>query len=195
MRVEPPPWRADVLSILSAAGVRLHVRPATETSASPPAAQPLRRALVFAADDEAAAALCARLARTGYETQAPPAERAARAVSEFAPDVVLIELRAAAHAADESDGLALATKLRADPLAHTLPLVLLFHTDDAAQRQAAQAIGADDYFALAAPDAELRARLDALVWRNEAGRRASALNAATVGAEIDDFMHLFESVR
>lgn len=171
------------------------MRPATETSPAPPAARRPRRALVFAAGDDIATELCARLTRAGYEAQALTPERAPRAVSELAPDVALIELRADAHAPDELAGLALAAVLRADPLVHALPLVLLFHTDDAAQRRAAQALGADDYFAFDTTDAELRARLDALVWRSEAARRASALDAAAVGAEIDDFMRLFEAVR
>jgi DNA-binding response OmpR family regulator len=171
------------------------VRSATETSPAPPAARRPRRALVFAAGDTTAAELCARLTRAGYEAQALPSERATRAVRELAPDVALIELRAEAHAPDELDGLALVAALRTDPLAHALPLVLLFHTDDDAQRRAAQTLGADDYFAFNTTDAELRARLDALVWRNEAARRASALDAAAVGAEIDDFMRLFEAVR
>ena len=171
------------------------MRPATETSPQPPADRQPRRALVFAADDAGTAELCARLARTGYEAQGATAEGAARAVAEFAPDVALVELCVAADALDEADGLALAARLRTDPHAHALPLVLLYHTDDAAQRQAALNLGADDYFALATTDAELRARLDALIWRGEAGRRASVLNAATVGAEIDDFMRLLEAVR
>jgi len=150
-----------------------------------------RRALVFADNAE----LLARLTSAGYEAQAAAADKALRVVSEFAPDLLLVELRDGTTAQAGLDGLALAAQLRAAPQTHALPLVLLFHADDAAQRQAALQLGADDYFALAATPAELRARLEALLWRMEASRRAVALNAAAIGAEIDDFMRLLDAAR
>src|SRR5205823_9266140 len=110
-------------------------------------------------------------------------------------DLLLVELRVRPATQAGVDGLALAASLRAAPQTHALPLVLLFHTDDAAQRQAALRLGADDYFALAASPTELRARLEALLWRDEASRRTGALDAAAVGAEIDDFMRLLDSAR
>jgi PleD family two-component response regulator len=137
--------------------------------------------------------LVATLTRAGYEAQTAPPDKALRTVGQTAPDVVLVELRASS--APEVDGLALAAQLRADPATHTVPLVLLYHTDDEAQRRAALQLGADDYFALAAPAAELCARLDALLWRSATGRRANALNAVAVSAEIDDFMRLVDAAR
>ena len=150
-----------------------------------------RRALVFAAD----AGLLARLTSAGYEVQVGAPDKALRAVGEFAPDLLLVELRVRPATQAGVDGLALAASLRAAPQTHTLPLILLFHTDDAAQRQAALRLGADDYFALAASPTELRARLEALLWRDEASRRTGALDAAAVGAEIDDFMQLLDTAR
>ena len=165
--------------------------PAADVNAHSAGKERPRRALVFAEDD----GLLARLASAGYEVQTGAADKALRAVSEFAPDLLLIELRAQTTARAGVDGLALAASLRAAPQTHALPLVLLFHTDDAAQRQAAQRLGADDYFAVGASIIELRARLEALLWRNEASRRAVALEAAAVGAEIDDFMQLLDTAR
>jgi DNA-binding response OmpR family regulator len=170
---------------------------ASETNTVPPADAPARRALVCASTD-AAPALLATLTHAGYEAQAVAPDRALRALGEFAPDVVLVELRPAtdaAQAAGEVDGLTLAAQLRADPATHTLPLVLLFHADDEAPRRAALQLGADDYCALTTSAIELRARLDALLWRSAAGRRAAVLNAVAVNAEIDDFMQLVDAVR
>ncbi|HYX41468.1 MAG TPA: response regulator, partial [Pyrinomonadaceae bacterium] len=150
-----------------------------------------RRALVFADD----AALLEKLNSVGYEARATTADEALRTVVEFAPDLLLIELGDSQSAPAGVDGLALAAQLRAAPATLALPLVLLYHADDAAQRQAAQRLGADDYFALAASSTELRARLEALCWRDEASRRTVALKAAAVSAEIDDFMRLLDSAR
>ncbi len=182
---------------ISPFGVCLHLRPASETkeiAAAPPARALPRRALVCAAAD-VGGKLCERLKRAGYEAQSASPDKLVRAANEFAPDVVLLELRDGMHAQAGVDGLALAAQLRAAPTTHALPLVLLFHTDAAAQREAARQLGVDDYCALATPPAELQARLAALLWRNETGRRAAALSALAVSAEIDDFMRLLEQVR
>lgn len=173
----------------------MHLRLTSETNATslPPREQP-RRALVCATA-EVGEQLCARLERAGYAAQLASPAKAVRTANEFAPDVVLLELRDVARAQADGDGLALAAALRADPTTHALPLVLLFHTDDEQQRAAARQLGADDYCALATPPTELHARLAALLWRNETGRRANALAAVAVSTEIDDFMRLLEQVR
>ncbi|MFL6211852.1 MAG: response regulator [Pyrinomonadaceae bacterium] len=165
---------------------------ASETNIASGLEGPPRCALVCASE-EAAHALVATLTRAGYEAQTAPPDKALRTVGQLAPDVVLVELRASS--APEVDGLALAAQLRADPATHTVPLILLYHTDDEAQRRAALQLGADDYFALAAPAAELCARIEALLWRSATGRRANALNAVAVSAEIDDFMRLVDAAR
>ena len=83
--------------------------------------------------------------------------------------------------------------LRAEPATHALPLVFLYDDDDASLRNAALNVGADDYFALTTPPAEINARLEALFWRAAVGRRA----APVVGdqrSEIDNFVALLDSV-
>ncbi len=173
----------------------MHLRPASKPDpAALPAPERPRRALVCAAA-ATATALSEQLKRADYETHNAPPDEIIKLANEFAPDVVLLELRAGTHAQADVDGLSLAAQLRAAPTTHALPLVLLYHTDDAAQRAAARQLGADDYCALATPPAELHARLAALRWRNETGRRAAALAAIAVSAEIDDFMGLLEQVR
>ena len=139
-------------------GVRLHVFPASDVSLASATNERPRRALVFADD----AALLEKLNSVGYEARATTADEALRTVVEFAPDLLLIELGDSQSAPAGVDGLALAAQLRAAPATLALPLVLLYHADDAAQRQAAQRLGAVDYFALAASPTELRARLEAL---------------------------------
>ena len=94
----------------------------------------------------------------------------------------------------EQGGMTLARRLRAEPATYALPLVLLWNEDEQAARNSALSIGADDYLGLQAVPAEMLARLDALFWRVEAGRRA----ASTVGdqrLEIDNFMLMLDSVR
>ncbi len=176
-------------------GVCLHLRPTLKTNVAdtPALAQP-RRALVCAAAHNAIK-LSAQLKRAAYEIHSAPPDKIIKLANELAPDVVLLELHDGTHAQADVDGLALAAQLRADPTTNALPLVLLYHTDAAAQRERARQLGADDYCALATPPAELHARLAALRWRDETGRRAAALAAVAVSAEIDDFMRLLEQVR
>ncbi|HEV2765036.1 MAG TPA: response regulator [Pyrinomonadaceae bacterium] len=148
-----------------------------------------RRALVCAGPS-VAAMLERQLRTAGYATVVASASDAPKAVSDFAPNVVLVGL----HNGTDGERVALARRLRAAPSTYGLPLVFLYHKDERAHRSAALQIGADDYFSLATPPAELCARLDALFWRAEAGRRA----APVVGerrAEIDNFMLLLDAVR
>lgn len=126
----------------------------------------LRRALL-AGDGEAIAGLGARLDGAGYETlRAEDADAAQTAVDEE-PDVVLVLLGEEDEGAAE---VALARRLRADERTFALPLALVYRQDATSLRLAALGVGADDYFALSTPTAELCARLDSLLWRAEAGR-------------------------
>jgi DNA-binding response OmpR family regulator len=113
-------------------------------------------------------------------------------IAEFAPHVALVEVRAGARG---EAGLELASRLRAARKTAALPLILLFDDEDTNLRAAALRIGVDDYFALFTPPAEVVARLDALFWRTEAGRRTATLAALERRAEIDDFLQLLEAVR
>jgi DNA-binding response OmpR family regulator len=93
----------------------------------------------------------------------------------------------------ESKLVGLARRLRAEPRTFALPVVFLFRADERTLRSAALRVGVDDYFAQDAPAAEMRARLEALFWRAEAGRRA-APQVADQRSEIDNFMFLLDSV-
>ena len=133
-----------------------------------------------------------QLAAAGYEILCAAPRDATRAIKEFMPGVVLI----APDESDEglTDAIALARRLRAQPETYALPFVFLYQRDERNLRSAALHIGADDYFPLSTPPAELRARLEALFWRTEAGRR----NAPIVGeqrSEIDNFLILLDAVR
>jgi DNA-binding response OmpR family regulator len=144
------------------------------------------------ADGYAVESLPAQLSGAGYEVRVARAEQAAQLIDGFAPHVVLIEVQTGARG---EAGLELASSLRVARKTSALPLVLLFDAQDASLRAAALRIGADDYFALFTPPAEIAARLDALFWRAEAGRRTAALAALERRAEIDDFLQLLEAVR
>ena len=153
-----------------------------------------RRVLVIA-HSPAGELLPARLSGAGYEVRAARAGQADEAVAEFAPHVALVEADAHDGGRGGAEGLEVAARLRAERATAALPLVLLFERADADLRAQAVRLGADDYFALATPPAEIAARLDALFWRAEAGRRTAALAALERRAEIDDFMQLLEGVR
>ncbi|MBA3805914.1 MAG: hypothetical protein H0X14_09430, partial [Acidobacteria bacterium] len=159
--------------------------------ARPAVADRPRRALIVV--DAAAATLQKHFAAYGYETLTTTTDAAYRAISEFAPDVVIIELHRGGISGEDTS-IALARRLRAEPATYALPLVFVWAEDERAVRSAALYVGADDYFALATPAAEVLARLDALFWRVEADRRAAPV-AGDQRLEIDNFMLLLDAVR
>jgi DNA-binding response OmpR family regulator len=75
-----------------------------------------------------------------------------------------------------------------------LPLVFVFDEDERELRNAALSVGADDYFSVWTPASEMLARLDALFWRTEAGRRAASV-AGDQRLEIDNFILMLDAVR
>jgi PleD family two-component response regulator len=83
--------------------------------------------------------------------------------------------------------------MRAEPESFALPVVFLFRKDERTLRSAAGHVGADDYFSQDAGTEELRARLESLFWRAEAGRRNAPALADQRG-EIDNFIFLLDSV-
>jgi DNA-binding response OmpR family regulator len=156
-----------------------------------PAQDRPRRALVVV--DAAAATLQKYLMAYGYETLTTTTDAAQRIVTEFAPDVAIIELHRAGISGEDAS-IALARRLRAEPATYSLPLVFVWAEDERAMRSAAIYVGADDYFALATPAPEVLARLEALFWRVEADRRAAPV-AGDQRLEIDNFMLLLDAVR
>lgn len=148
-----------------------------------------RRAVVCAGPS-VAVMLERHLSSAQYATVIASASDAARVISQFAPDVVLLAM----HNGMDGERIALARRLRAEPSTYALPIVFLHHKDERSLRSTALNIGADDYFSLATPAGELCARLDALFWRAEAGRR-SAPAVGEQRAEIDNFLLLLDSVR
>jgi DNA-binding response OmpR family regulator len=162
------------------------------TDLSQPGRGPARRALIVA-DSESASDLSQTLGTVGYETLLTTSNAALRSINLFSPDVCLMILERGGAGA-ENDQFALARRLRAEPATYALPLILLWNENEQSARNSALNIGADDYFAAQTAPAELLARVDALFWRVEAGRRA----ASAVGdqrLEIDNFMLMLDSVR
>lgn len=166
--------------------------PANDSSQSGTAktARP-RRALIIA--EAAGLNLQQQLTASGYLTRAAAINDAQRTINEFNPDVILMVL---VHAGgdSENENVALARKLRAETATYSLPIVFAWSEDEHGLRTAAQYIGADDYFQLTTPPAEILARLDSLFWRVEADRR----NAPVMSdrrLEIDNFMFMLDAVR
>lgn len=149
-----------------------------------------RRALLVADEGANAEALRESLAAAGLEVEVASVERVARRAAEVAPSVILI-----AFGTREGEGrlITLARRLRAAPQSFALPVVFLFRADERTLRSAALRVGVDDYFAQDAPREEMRARLESLFWRVEAGRRA-APTVAEQRDEIDNFIFLLDSV-
>ncbi|HVF58129.1 MAG TPA: response regulator [Pyrinomonadaceae bacterium] len=149
-----------------------------------------RRALVVA-DSSSAESLKERLSTAGLEILCASAVDATRAVADFAPEVALV---AFGEREGEGDLIAAARRLRTNPATYSLPVVFLFRKDERTLRGAALNLGADDYFARDTEGAEMRARLDALFWRAEAGRRAGPV-VGDQRLEIDNFLLLLDAVR
>jgi DNA-binding response OmpR family regulator len=165
--------------------------PANDSQQHTVATTPPRRALVIA--EASGLGLQQQLTANGYLTRSAAVAEAARAIEEFAPDVILMVV---AHAGgdSENENVALARKLRAETATYSLPIVFAWSEDEHSLRTAAQYIGADDYFRLTTPPAEILARLDSLFWRVEADRR----NAPVISdrrLEIDNFMFMLDAVR
>jgi DNA-binding response OmpR family regulator len=157
-----------------------------------------RRSLLLVADEGVQAdAIREKLSSVGFEVACVSAEEAAhrieeatRRAEEVAPSIILL-----AFGGREGEGrlLALARRLRIEPESFALPLIFLFREGGRTLRSAAQHLGADDYFAQDASADELRARLEALLWRVESGRRSSPV-VAEQRSEIDNFLFLLDAV-
>ena len=152
--------------------------------------QRTRRALVVS--DAPCAEVETHLATAGFEVLRAQTERAASEIAASAPDVVLVLVGDEEEA--RTGALNLARRLRSDERTYALPVVFVFGKEERALRTAALGLGVDDYFAQATPPEELRARLDSLFWRVEAGRRAAPASGDQ-RSEIDNFLLLLDGVR
>jgi two-component system chemotaxis response regulator CheY len=147
--------------------------------------------VLLVADEGADAdALREKLNAAGFEVANATAEETIARAKEAPHAFVLL---AFGGREGESRLLSLARRLRAEPSSFALPVVMLFREDTRALRSAAQHLGADDYFAQDATAEELRARLEALLWRAESGRR-NAPAVADQRSEIDNFLFLLDAV-
>lgn len=162
----------------------------SETSSSAEPTRSPRRALLVADEGADASALSERLAAAGLKVETASIEEAARRAAESAPSVVVL-----AFGNREGEGrlISLARRMRAEPASFALPVVFIFRDDGRTLRSAAGHVGADDYFSRETPAEELCARLEALFWRVEAGRRNAPALADQRG-EIDNFIFLLDSV-
>lgn len=161
-----------------------------ETDARAEDADEKRRALLVADEGADASALRDKLSAAGIEVETASIETAARRASESAPTVVVL---AFGGREGESRVVSLARRMRAEPESFALPVVFLFRDDGRTLRSAAGHVGADDYFSQDITAEELRARLESLFWRAEAGRRSAPALADQRG-EIDNFIFLLDSV-
>lgn len=161
-----------------------------ETTARAEAAAPTRRALLVADEGADADALKDKLAAAGLEVETASIEAAARRASESEPSAVLL---AFGNRDGEARLVSLARRMRAEPASFALPVVFIFKDDGRTLRSAAGHVGADDYVSQDAKAEELRARLESLFWRAEAGRRNAPALADQRG-EIDNFIFLLDSV-
>lgn len=149
-----------------------------------------RRALVIGGTN--AAALRQQLAESGYDSATATTGTASGMIAEFVPDVAVIVPESAV--VDENEDIALARRLRAEPTTHALPLVLVYVEEERVMRGVALNIGVDDCFGVWTPHEQILARLDALFWRIEAGRRAASMSGDQ-RLEIDNFIALLDAVR
>lgn len=149
-----------------------------------------RRVLIVT--DAARAVFQVQLAAAAYETLATTSAMALQAIEEFFPQVLLVEVGGDDLSANAR--VALAHQIHGRAATYALPIIFVCDECGASLRDAALKAGVDDYFARSTPFPEVLARLDALFWRVEVGRRAPG----TMGnhrLEIDNFLLLLESVR
>jgi DNA-binding response OmpR family regulator len=160
-----------------------------ETNTRDDTTRATRRALLVADEGADADASRDKLVSAGLEVETASIEEAARRAVESEPSVVVL-----AFGGREGEGrmVTLARRMRAEPASFALPVVFLFQEDGRTLRSAAGHFGADDYFSQDASAEELRARLESLFWRAEAGRRTAPVVADQRG-EIDNFIFLLDS--
>ena len=148
-----------------------------------------RRALVIGGPS--ADTLRQQLADSGYHSEAARTSLASGVIADFAPDVVLIVLE---KTDVDGEAIVLARHLRELPATHALPLILVYVEDERLMRSTALNVGVDDCFGIWTPHGQILARLDALFWRIEVGRRAASMSGDK-RLEIDNFMVLLDAVR
>ncbi|MBA2501735.1 MAG: response regulator [Pyrinomonadaceae bacterium] len=152
-----------------------------------------RRVLLFARSDVASIRPKFPTLDAGYEMISVSLMEAFDVIAASLPDVALIELQRGET--NESEAINLARRLRSDPATYAVPLVFLFHKDHPALRDLSLRAGADDYFSIQTLPNEMRARLAALLWRAEAGRRvAAATQTGDRRLEIDNLIFLIDWV-
>ncbi len=134
-----------------------------------------------------------QLSESGYEIGAATVESAQPIIADWRPDLAMI-LLGPASASGENEGVALSRRLREAPATHALPLVLVYGEEERVMRGVALNIGVDDCFGIWTPHEQILARLDALFWRIEAGRRAASMGGDQ-RLEIDNFIVLLDAVR
>jgi DNA-binding response OmpR family regulator len=134
-----------------------------------------------------------QLSESGYEIGAASVESAQPIIADWRPDLAMI-LLGPASASGENEGVALSRRLREAPATHALPMVLVYGEEERVMRGVALNIGVDDCFGIWTPHEQILARLDALFWRIEAGRRAASMGGDQ-RLEIDNFIVLLDAVR
>lgn len=134
----------------------------------------------------------AQLEASGYETLATSIVMAERAIGDFIPDVLLIELAGSETIGNQR--LSFVRDLRSTASTYTLPVVGVCDAIGETFRKVAASVGFDDCFVRTTSFAEVLARLDSLFWRVAAGRQAPGL-IGDQRIEIDEFLLLLDSVR
>jgi len=123
------------------------------------------------------------LGREGYAvTTASTGTEALRQVAAARPDLVLLDLML-----PEIDGLEVCRRLRRDPSAATLPIIMLTAKGDEVDRIVGLEVGADDYVVKPFSPKELVARVRAVLRRAQPSPDAGALAAGAV--ELDPGTH------
>lgn len=104
-----------------------------------------------------------KLAGACYETiQCATGEAALRLARSERPDLILLDLQL-----PDMNGIELCRRLRADPVTHTIPVVILTTLNDAVTRVAALNAGADDFLGKPIDELLLLARLRSLLRARE----------------------------
>jgi DNA-binding response OmpR family regulator len=124
-------------------------------------------------------ALKENLEREGFQVlTAMNGQDGLRAVTEHKPDLVILDL-----ILPDMDGLEICRKIRRNPEASRVPILILSGKAEEVDKVVGLAVGADDYMAKPFSDKELVARVKALLRRASASPESKVLRAGTI--ELD----------
>ncbi|MFA6318292.1 MAG: response regulator [Elusimicrobiota bacterium] len=139
------------------------------------------RTILLADDDEALRGIMRKALRDSYRIlDAPNGAEALRMAQKYLPDLILLDVNM-----PEMSGEEVAKEVRANPRTRMIPIIMLTVNAEIANKLQGFESGADDYVIKPFDVHELRARIEAVLRRNQEALSASPLTMLPGGAMIE----------